>query len=70
MIIWKIIERKVFLTNTKHQIVYPKVENIVVMPIMIEIQIVKRIQVCFVSQMNFDYEENGGKKVFLENTKH
>ena len=28
------------------------------------------IQVCLISWMNFDYEENGGKKAFLANPKH
>ena len=26
-------------------------------------------QVCFISQMNFDFEENGGKKTLLANPK-
>ena len=28
------------------------------------------IQVCIISQMNFDYKENGEKKDFLANPKH
>ena len=28
------------------------------------------IQVCLISRMNFDYEENGVKKSFLVNPKH
>ena len=29
-----------------------------------------RILVCLVSQTNFDYKENGGKKAFPANPKH
>ena len=28
------------------------------------------IQIFLISQMNFDYDENGGKKAFFENLKH
>ena len=28
------------------------------------------IHVCLISQMNFDYKENEGKKAFLANSKH
>ena len=32
-------------------------------------EIIISIQVCLLSQMNFDYKENGGKKAFLANSK-
>ena len=28
------------------------------------------IHVCIISQVNFDFEEKGGKKTFLANSKH
>ena len=33
-------------------------------------EIIMGIKVCPVSQMNFDYKENGGNKAFLANLKH
>ena len=33
-------------------------------------EIFMSIHVCLISWMNFDYEENGGKKAFLANAKH
>ena len=33
-------------------------------------EIIISIQACLFSRMNFDYEENGGKKAFLANRKH
>ena len=42
----------------------------IVVPITKRVEIVMSIQVCLISQMNFDYEENGGKKAFLANPKH
>ena len=33
-------------------------------------EIVMSIHVYLISHMNFDYEENGGKKAFLANPKH
>ena len=42
----------------------------IVVPITIRMEIIMSIQVCLISQMNFDYMENYGKKVFLRNPKH
>ena len=33
-------------------------------------EIIMSIHVCLISQINFDYKENGGKKGFLANPKH
>ena len=41
----------------------------IVMPITKRIEIVMSAQVCLISQMNFDYMGNGGKKTFLANPK-
>ena len=38
-------------------------------PIMKRKEIITCIQVCLISWMNSDYEENGGKKAFLANLK-
>ena len=44
---------------------YPNVENKIVMPITKGMEIIKSIQVCPISQKNFDFKENGGKKAFF-----
>ena len=62
--------KKAFLANPKISIVYPKVENKIAMPLAKRTEITKSTQVCLISQMNFDYTENGGKKAFLANSKH
>ena len=64
------VERKLFLQIQSSNIVYPKVENMIVMPITKRMEIVISIQVCLISRINFDYKENGGKKAFLPNPKH
>ena len=45
-------------------------ENMIAIPITKKMEIVMGIQVYLISWMNFDYKENGGKKVFLANLKH
>ena len=62
--------KKAFLTNPSVNIVYPNVENMIVMPIAKRMDIVMSIHVCLISQMNFDYMKNGGKKAFLTNPKY
>ena len=42
----------------------------VVVPITIRMEIITDIQVCFISRMNVNYKENGGKKAFLGNPNH
>ena len=49
---------------------YPNEENIIVVAKAKRIDIIKGIEVCLISRMNFDYKENGGKKAFLLNPKH
>ena len=47
-------------------------ENMIAMPTTkgIEMVIVMGVQVCLISWMNFDCEENSGKKALLANPKH
>ena len=62
--------KKAFLVNPKINIMYPKVGNIIVVPITKRMQINMSIHVCLISRMKFDHKENGGKKAFLGNPKH
>ena len=57
-------KEKLFLQIESDNIVYPSVENKIVVPITKAMEIILSIQVCLISRMNFDYEENGGKKTF------
>ena len=41
----------------------------IVVPITKRMEIIRSIQVCLISWMNFDYKENGRKKGFLTNPK-
>ena len=63
------MERKLFFQIQSINMVYPNVENLIVMPITKRIEIVMRIQVCLISRMNFDFKENGGKNALLANPK-
>ena len=63
-------ERKLFLQIQSSNIVYPNVENMIVMPITKGMEIVMSIQVFHILQINFDDKEIGGKKAFLINPKH
>ena len=63
-------ERKLFLQIQIINIMYPNLENKIVMPRTKRMEIIISIQVYLLSQMNFDYTENGGKKAFLANSKH
>ena len=49
-------------------ILYPNVENMIVVLITKKMEIITSIQVCLISWMNFHYKENDGKKslVFLQ----
>ena len=49
---------------------YPKVENVIVVPITIEKEIIIRIQVCLILQMKINYKVNGGRKRFSCKSKH
>ena len=49
---------------------YPNAENMNAVLITKRIEIIMDIQVCPISRMNFDYEENGGKQALLANPKH
>ena len=62
--------KKAFLANPMINIVYPKVEKMIIMPITKRTEINMSIQVCLISLMNFNHKENGGKKAFLINPKH
>ena len=66
----KMAERKLFLQIESINIMYPNVKNIIVVPITKRIEIIMSLQVCLISQINFYYEENGGKNDLLPNQKH
>ena len=63
------VEMKLFFQIQSINIMYPNVENMIVVPIIERMEIVMNIQVCLISWINFDVE-NGGKKAFLANLKH
>ena len=58
------VEEKLFLQVQNSNIVSPNEENMIVMPITKRMEIIMIIHVCFISRMNFDYQENGEKKSF------
>ena len=64
------VERKLFLQIQGINIMYPNVENMIVMPKTKRTEIVMSIQLCLISRVNIDYEENAGKKAFHANPKH
>ena len=64
------VEGKLFLQIQSINIVHGNVETMIVKAITKRMEIIKRIQVCLISWMNFDYEKNGGKKALHENPKH
>ena len=64
------VERKLLLQIRSINIVYPYVQNLIVVPIPKRMKIIISIQVSLISPMNFDYEGNGEKKAFLANPKH
>ena len=64
------LEKKLFLQIQSINIMYPKEENMIIMPITVRMEIVMSIQVCLILLMNFNYEENGGKKPLHVNPKH
>ena len=57
---------KLFLQIQSINIVYPNVENMIVVPITKRMEIITGIQVCLISRKNFGYKENGVKKLFLQ----
>ena len=59
------VERKLFLQIQSSSIMYPNVENMIVMLITKRMEIIMSVQGCLFSRMAFDYKENGGKKAFL-----
>ena len=63
-------EKKAFPSNPKINIGYPKVENMIVVPITKIMEINMSIQICLILQMNYDRKENCWKKAFLSNPKH
>ena len=64
------VERKLFLQIKIIGMMYPNLENMIVVLITKKMEIVISIQLCLISRMNFDYKENGGKKAFFANPKH
>ena len=47
----------------------PNEDNMIVVTITKRIEIVMSIQVCLISQINFDYKENNGKNSIFANPK-
>ena len=64
------VESKLFLQIQSINIMHPNEENMIVMPITKRMEVVMGIQVYLISWINFDYEENRGKKALLANPKH
>ena len=64
------VEGKLFLQIQSINTMYPEMGNMIVMLITKRIEIITSIQVCLISRMSFDYEENGGKKALPANPKH
>ena len=55
-----------FLPNQSINIVHPNEMNVIGVPITKRMEINMSIQVCLISWMNCDHNENGGKKAFLQ----
>ena len=64
------VDRKFFLQIQSNNIMYPKAENMIIVPIRKRREIIMSIQVYLISRMNFDYKENDRNKAFLANPKH
>ena len=62
-------ETKLFLQIKGINIMYPNMENKIVVPVTKGIEIIMSIQVCLNSWKNFHFKENGGKKAFHANPK-
>ena len=60
------VERKLFLQIQGINIVYPNLEDMIVMPIAKRMKITMSNKVYPISRMNFDYTKNGGGKLFLQ----
>ena len=60
----KMVERKAFLANPKHQYRVSQCREQGCSANKKKMEIIRSIHVCFISWMNFDYKENGGKKSF------
>ena len=58
------VERMLSLQIQHISIVYPNVENMIVVPIMKRMEIIISIQACLNSQMNYHYKKNSEKKRF------
>ena len=63
------MREKLFLEIQSINIMYPNVENLVVVPKMKRMEIIMSIQVCLISRMNINYSKNGGNKSFSCQTK-
>ena len=63
------VERKAFLANPKHHIVYPNDKNMIVVPITKRMAIITSIQVCLISRMSVNYKDNDRKKSFSSKSK-
>ena len=69
LIIRKIMERKAFLTNSKHQYHVSQWGDLIVAPVPKRMEIIMSIRVCLISWVDINYQEYGEKKSFLYNSK-
>ena len=58
---WK---KMLFWPNQSINIMYPNEANLIVVPIKERMEIIMHIQVCLISQINFNNRENGRNKSF------
>ena len=64
------VEIKAFLPNQGINILYPNMENMIVVPITKTMEIIRRIQVCLIQQMKLETKKNGAKKALATKPKH
>ena len=64
------VERKAFLANPKHQYRISQCVEHDCSANNKRIEIIMGMQVCPISQMNFDYKETQERKAFFANPKH
>ena len=59
------VEKKAFPSNQSINIVYPNVENMIIVPITKRMEIIIGIQVLLILRMNINFKEIGWKKKLL-----
>ena len=69
LIIWKMVEKKLFLQIQSINITYPNVQKMIVAPKTKRMEIIMTIQVCLPSRMSFNHKKIGEKKKLFFPTK-